>query len=180
LTDNKGSEYERLVSQIERDPRADLVDLGFILLKMGSDAASRISQGLQHVVRRARETGHLADFSASVTADTGLTVHASYLPPREAMDRLVGHVLVRKYRTRASAWFGIGLDPRNGSLVFGYNVEEKWTPDPKMDELSRGFPIGGNFDFAKGTVRSRKIERNDPCPCNSGKKYKHCHLRSES
>lgn len=21
----------------------------------------------------------------------------------------------------------------------------------------------------------RKIQRNDPCPCNSGKKYKHCH-----
>jgi uncharacterized protein YecA (UPF0149 family) len=22
----------------------------------------------------------------------------------------------------------------------------------------------------------RKVERNDPCPCGSGKKYKHCCL----
>lgn len=23
----------------------------------------------------------------------------------------------------------------------------------------------------------QKIGRNDPCPCNSGKKFKHCHWR---
>ncbi len=23
---------------------------------------------------------------------------------------------------------------------------------------------------------ARKVGRNDPCPCRSGKKYKHCHL----
>jgi preprotein translocase subunit SecA len=22
-----------------------------------------------------------------------------------------------------------------------------------------------------------KVERNDPCPCGSGKKYKKCHMR---
>jgi hypothetical protein len=27
---------------------------------------------------------------------------------------------------------------------------------------------------------SNKIGRNDPCPCGSGKKYKHCHRRSEA
>jgi preprotein translocase subunit SecA len=24
-----------------------------------------------------------------------------------------------------------------------------------------------------------KVGRNDPCPCGSGKKYKHCHGREE-
>ena len=28
------------------------------------------------------------------------------------------------------------------------------------------------------TRRAPKIGRNDPCPCGSGKKYKHCHLRA--
>jgi hypothetical protein len=27
---------------------------------------------------------------------------------------------------------------------------------------------------------SKKIGRNDPCPCGSGKKYKHCHLKEQS
>jgi preprotein translocase subunit SecA len=25
------------------------------------------------------------------------------------------------------------------------------------------------------TRQGRKIGRNEPCPCGSGKKYKHCH-----
>ena len=32
---------------------------------------------------------------------------------------------------------------------------------------------GQNEKFQKLT--SKKVGRNDPCPCNSGKKYKHCH-----
>ena len=39
-----------------------------------------------------------------------------------------------------------------------------------------------NFDENKGTQRlnqnvskEKKISRNSPCPCGSGKKYKHCH-----
>ncbi len=30
-----------------------------------------------------------------------------------------------------------------------------------------------------GAERGAKVGRNDPCPCGSGKKYKHCHGRSE-
>ena len=35
----------------------------------------------------------------------------------------------------------------------------------------------GGDDAAVRTVRrdSPKVGRNDPCPCGSGKKYKHCH-----
>ncbi len=42
--------------------------------------------------------------------------------------------------------------------------------------------INQNFDENKGTQRlnqnvskEKKISRNSPCPCGSGKKYKHCH-----
>ena len=30
-------------------------------------------------------------------------------------------------------------------------------------------------DFTDGPQALPKIGRNDPCPCGSGKKYKHCH-----
>ena len=29
----------------------------------------------------------------------------------------------------------------------------------------------------KKPIRTKKVGRNDPCPCGSGKKYKHCHGR---
>jgi len=35
----------------------------------------------------------------------------------------------------------------------------------------------GSMDYSVATVRRQfpKVGRNDPCPCGSGKKYKHCH-----
>src|SRR5262249_35658329 len=28
--------------------------------------------------------------------------------------------------------------------------------------------------------RGERVGRNDPCPCGSGEKYKHCHMREET
>jgi len=39
---------------------------------------------------------------------------------------------------------------------------------------------GGNAKSAPKTVRNtRKLGRNDPCWCGSGKKYKHCHYKED-
>ena len=49
------------------------------------------------------------------------------------------------------------------------------------DEVARG-PIFGAAGMAAAAVLDRpdqkgwgKVGRNEPCPCGSGKKYKHCH-----
>lgn len=31
--------------------------------------------------------------------------------------------------------------------------------------------------YTKPEVKKRKIQRNDPCPCGSGKKVKNCHKK---
>jgi preprotein translocase subunit SecA len=42
-------------------------------------------------------------------------------------------------------------------------------------------PSMASMDFCKNSYliprvnETKKIGRNDPCPCGSGKKYKHCH-----
>jgi preprotein translocase subunit SecA len=40
--------------------------------------------------------------------------------------------------------------------------------------------VQGGGDVAPVTIRrdQPKVGRNDPCPCGSGKKYKHCHGRN--
>ena len=37
--------------------------------------------------------------------------------------------------------------------------------------------VSEEADLASSQPRCRKVGRNDPCPCGSGKKYKHCHGR---
>ncbi|NLZ36161.1 MAG: preprotein translocase subunit SecA [Clostridiales bacterium] len=54
---------------------------------------------------------------------------------------------------------------------------------PSAAEAPR--PTGGlsdipGFDPIRGTYMGKKIGRNEPCPCGSGKKYKRCHGLSET
>ena len=49
------------------------------------------------------------------------------------------------------------------------------SPQPSGESRPAARPQSGNVTV----VRSQpKVGRNDPCPCGSGKKYKHCHGRS--
>lgn len=52
-----------------------------------------------------------------------------------------------------------------------YNLPE-W--DSLLDETKKK-EIKRTYNATKTVVKAKKIGRNDPCPCGSGKKYKHCH-----
>ncbi|MDW7740673.1 MAG: SEC-C metal-binding domain-containing protein [Bacillota bacterium] len=44
-----------------------------------------------------------------------------------------------------------------------------------VDRLARHyFLFKGSVNEAKGGMGGKKIGRNEPCPCGSGKKYKKC------
>ena len=34
---------------------------------------------------------------------------------------------------------------------------------------------GGTASEGEGLAASKRVSRNSPCPCGSGRKYKHCH-----
>jgi hypothetical protein len=180
LTVTKGTAFERLVSQIDRDPRGDLVDLGFMLLQMSGESAAQLSQGIAFATQRARETHNVHDVTMGSGKDTGITIHSSYDPMHEGMQRLQVHVLAKKYQQKAPSWFGVVLHPDDESVLYGYNAQFEWEEDDALDEASRSFSSGLGIEFINGKPRKRKIGRNELCPCGSGKKYKKCHLNSES
>jgi hypothetical protein len=45
---------------------------------------------------------------------------------------------------------------------------------PELREEIDGWLDAWGRRFSPGTARSRKVGRNEPCPCGSGKKYKKC------
>ncbi len=59
------------------------------------------------------------------------------------------------------------------SAIFHVNIVQKGakTPESPMAQASIGSKGNARPKTAAG---SRKIGRNEPCPCGSGKKYKHC------
>ena len=43
-----------------------------------------------------------------------------------------------------------------------------------LHEKSRFVQVDGVWNYKDGELYNSKIERNEPCPCGSGKKYKKC------
>jgi SEC-C motif-containing protein len=90
-----------------------------------------------------------------------------------------------------SRWLGLkiistekgGPGDAEGTVEFEAAYERKGLKDVHH-ETGRFKKTGGRWLYESGSVSARtivrsgpKVGRNDPCPCGSGKKYKHCHGR---
>ena len=74
-----------------------------------------------------------------------------------------------EYKKEAFTLFEILLSKLKNDLVkilFNLKIVEKDDEDKEAEKK-----IDENFN----KLSSKKIGRNEPCPCKSGKKYKHCH-----
>jgi preprotein translocase subunit SecA len=60
--------------------------------------------------------------------------------------------------------------------IYGVSIE-KAPAMPQRRNLTTNNP--GSDSEQPQQLKSSKVGRNDPCPCGSGKKYKHCHGRAE-
>jgi len=56
-------------------------------------------------------------------------------------------------------------------------VQLRSSEEPKREQVAKPTSVslgGGDKTVKKQPVRKKKVGRNDPCPCGSGKKYKKC------
>ncbi len=60
-------------------------------------------------------------------------------------------------------------------VVLQSNIERKQVAKPMTENLG-----GDGTIEKKPVVKNEKVGRNDPCPCGSGKKYKHCCIDKEN
>ncbi len=59
-------------------------------------------------------------------------------------------------------------------MIFHVNIRKE-EPRKASTPISRAASASGNSARAPVKVAGKKVGRNDPCPCGSGKKFKHCH-----
>ena len=66
-------------------------------------------------------------------------------------------------------------------IVPDNNINRESTFDGGIEEKSNFDAMSANNQQMKKSMgqanvkMTNKVGRNDPCPCGSGKKYKHCH-----
>jgi len=149
-----------------------------MLLTISEDSVGNISAGIDKIVGEAQKDGEHHDFTVAVGgSDTGLTVHCNDYPNEISMARLQEYCRRRKYKQKAGTWFGVCLSPYDGELRFVVNLQNKWQYDKAMEAATRRMAAPTEMvDFLNNSRKKRKLGRNDPCSCGSGKKYKKCCL----
>ena len=94
---------------------------------------------------------------------------------------------VQEYKRESFSMFTLLLETINVEMIkalCSVSIEQKQsptgesTPAEKTQKTQPGpqqtKPASRPIDVQQ-PKRANKIGRNDPCPCGSGKKYKHCH-----
>lgn len=171
----------RVVKEIETRPDPATIDLGFLLLAMSEQAVTEMSRAIDRLAARTRADSKVHDATFAFKEGSGITFHCSDEPINVAGPRLESYCARRKYKEKATEWFGLCMTSTGPDVRFGVSLVFPWIQDSKMDEKTKDMKQPVPIDQAlqalmKGRNRARKIGRNDPCPCGSGRKYKKCCL----
>ncbi|WGE35178.1 SEC-C metal-binding domain-containing protein [Actinobacillus genomosp. 1] len=175
LTRHHGTFFDRLIKDIENNPNPNVIDLGFELLMLNEATISVLNENVNRIQATSIKDRKLHDLTLTFGAETssGLTIHCTNEPDNEAISTLDNHCMLRKYRHKSDRWFGIGIDIDNTRVRFGVNKIYKWQQSDEMDKKCRIVPFTGKITYSS----ARKVGRNEPCPCGSGKKYKKCCIK---
>ena len=105
-----------------------------------------------------------------------------HLTMMEDKRREAGWQSLRQVRS-LDAYKSIGYEQFQGLLstiqhdvvhsIYHVTVSRKDAPQPMATPMAKVSPAGSGKQTVK--VKGKKVGRNEPCPCGSGKKYKHCH-----
>lgn len=181
LTRFRKTTVGRVVKEIEARPEPATIDLGFLLLAMSEQAVIEMSRAVDKLAARSRADGKVHDLTFGFKEGTGITFHCTDEPSNVAGPRLESYCTLRKYREKASQWFGLCMSSTGPDVRFGVSLIFPWNQDEQMDEKTKDMKEPAPIDQALQTLmigrsRASKIGRNDPCPCGSGRKYKKCCL----
>ncbi len=148
--------------------------IAFALLGLSSPALGKLNAAIRDL-RKTRTEGRSMPRFTTLEGDVVITViaHAG-LDEEMFRKNAIVRTELERYATRASAAVTIGINQcettkpfdfalwSEGTWEFDQGIEELLTQDRKRERRMLLLKEG------------KKIGRNDPCPCGSGEKFKHC------
>ncbi len=174
LTRERGA-FGQIIAHLQRYEDPAIVALVLCFLEAGSDVWKEMDlslRGVRAAARRARcertSFTYFADYGVGLTLKCGLGVESG------VMESLQDACRAHKYQSQAAKWVGLRVNMDDGSLEDVFSLQAPWEKDRRMEDMlaKRSMEIG-IVGVRKG-LRVRKVGRNEPCPCGSGKKFKKC------
>lgn len=176
LTRFKGTFFEELMEFINECEGDRAIDLGAFLLSLREEAARYLAENIQRVVDQSHKDFQNHDFSL-VSDKVGLTFHCSFRSQDDAVERVIAHATLRKYKQKADKWFAVARNALNSKpFQVAAVIDEPWHFDPILEEASKSLKEYNRVPSTRPLPHAgtKKIGRNERCPCGSSKKYKFC------
>ncbi|MDY3793065.1 MAG: SEC-C metal-binding domain-containing protein, partial [Oscillospiraceae bacterium] len=82
---------------------------------------------------------------------------------------------VVEYRYEGFEMFDAMIESiREDTVRLLFTIQVKSNEEPKRERVAEPMETQGDGSYQNEPRRVKKVGRNDPCPCGSGKKYKNC------
>jgi SEC-C motif len=169
----QNEDFKRLINQAKStgDPR--FADVVFFLYDLAGKGADDLIEILRLTKRKANADQKPHDARAVFKeSKSGVTVLVEPRSPALLRRKLLPLARVAKYKSKADVWLALGCVATSENVVDAIAFAKyEWRPDSELERVASHFQ--GRLMRPSG----RKIGRNEACPCDSGKKFKHCHGR---
>lgn len=154
------------------------------LLDMSGEARDEFYTSIKSVKERQQQLGRILPFSFFGGID--MTIYC--LQPRIktiSRDERIDYVLATLMKSASDERFYLELQYDEFDVLKDVDFSFLSTQDIPQERIAE-LEIQAE-KYAKSRIRTTiehsdkgKIGRNDPCPCGSGKKYKHCHWKTRN
>ncbi len=171
------NEVIEIISLLEQGSSRNKIDVAHFLLDLSSDAKDDFCKQIHHALRRQPELGRMVVASAFGEIKYCLFVETPGIKSMSEAERKdYVYAAILSDESRPIMWINLEYDTNGNLLVAnGLQCSRRDIPSNDIERLKRL-----SVEYAKSRIESyqrqnhKKIGRNDPCPCGSGRKYKKC------
>lgn len=174
LTVFRGRPIGNILDELAGHDAPAAIELGLMLLKASGPTLQRLDSHFAAVLTRAaNERSVRTTFFREPEISVGLTVQCVPFSQLEDDGMLRQSCSAHKYSHRSESWVGVELraDHSVSAVVV---LRYPWKRDLLVEQMIRRRRQRVRFVGRSDGQNTRKIGRNDPCPCGSGKKFKRC------
>ncbi len=171
----KNTSFVKLVSQIKSSNVPGLTDAVFFLYSLSSETADKLVDMMESAKAKSLKDHQPHTIAMPLDNGTGgITYVVEYDRTKNLHKHIMTYSMARKYITKADEWLGLGSYTTSQNIIDSVVYSrDPWKEDSEMRKLA-------DIIIQPGQIISRKIGRNEPCYCGSGKKYKKCHYLIKS
>jgi len=168
----KNEKFERLIAQIKAIGEPGFTDALFFLYDLAGKGADDLISWIEKTIDKTIQDGRMHSLSMSFENEkSGVSFVCLPSFSEKIKSQLASFTLAKKYRTKADIWLGLCSIAGSSNIVDAVIFSNQpWIEDSNLEEVSKNALKAG----IRADLDSKKIGRNDPCICGSGKKFKKC------